>query len=291
MEYIQLSNFTEDTDFSFFIQLGKHEYYMPIHYHVDFSELVIVLSGTADHLVNSEKYLIKKGDVFVINKNTFHGYENAHDFKICNIMYKPKDLILSAKDLKELKGYNALFIIEPTLAREVEFKSRLQLSLSEFDEIKELILDMVEEYENKNKGYKTIVYSSFMRLIVLLSRKYDFNDNIFNENLITMVSVINYIENNFKEEISLKVLAEKAGLSMRHFNRIFKEHYNTSPINYLIRVRIQHACIVLKKNNYKISEIAYECGFLDSNYFTRQFKKVMGISPKEYRNKINSNER
>ena len=288
MEYIQLSNFTEDKDFSFFIQLGKHEYYMPIHFHVDFSELVIVLNGTADHLVNSEKYLIKKGDVFVINKNTFHGYENAHDFKICNIMYKPKDLILSAKDLKELKGYKALFIIEPTLAREVEFKSRLQLSLYEFDEIKELILDMVKEYENKNKGYKTIVYSNFMRLIVLLSRKYDFNEIVFNENLITIVSVVNYIENNFKDTICLKFLANKTGLSVRHLNRIFKEHYNTSPINYLIRVRIKHSCLLLKKNSYKISDIAFECGFLDSNYFTRQFKKVMGISPKEYRDKTNN---
>lgn len=286
MEYIYLKYFTSDEEFPFFIQFGKHETHMPMHYHADFSELVIVLNGTANHIVNSEKYFIKKGDVFIINRNTFHGYDSASDFRICNIMYKPKHLHQVGNDLKESAGYQALFVIEPSLAKEYNFQSKLQLSLADYEKVEEIIFDMVNEYHNKNQGYQTMLYSHFMGLVVFLSRQYDLNSSGLKENLINIAKAVSYMENNFQEHINLKDMADKAGLSVRHFDRSFKEHYKTTPMNYLLRLRIQYACLLLRKSKSKISDIAYESGFDDSNYFTRQFKKIMGVSPKDYRSKL-----
>lgn len=278
-----LHYFTKDTNFPFFIQFGEHAKNMPIHYHADFSELVIVLNGTANHVVNSEKYFIKKGDVFVINRNTSHAYEDTCDFKICNIMYKPKYLHKVSNDLKKSSGYQALFVIEPFLAKEYNFKSRLQLTLSDYEKTKEIIFDMVNEYGNKYEGYQTMLYSRFMELIVFLSRKYDFTSAGLNENVINIAKAVSYMENNFKEHINLNDLADKAQLSVRHFNRIFKGNYKTTPINYILRLRIEYAGLLLRKSKLKISDVAYESGFEDSNYFARQFKKITGVSPKEYR--------
>lgn len=278
-----LHYFTKDTNFPFFIQFGEHAKNMPIHYHADFSELVIVLNGTANHVVNSEKYFIKKGDVFVINRNTSHAYEDTCDFKICNIMYKPKYLHKVSNDLKKSSGYQALFVIEPFLAKEYNFKSRLQLTLSDYEKAKEIIFDMVNEYENKYEGYQTMLYSRFMELVVFLSRKYDFTSAGLNDNVINIAKAVSYMENHFKEHINLSGLADKAQLSVRHFNRIFKENYKTTPINYILRLRIEYACLLLRKSKLKISDVAYESGFEDSNYFARQFKKITGVSPKEYR--------
>ncbi|WP_243156371.1 helix-turn-helix domain-containing protein [Clostridium sp. C8-1-8] len=283
---MNLSTFTKDSDFPFFIQLGKHDDNMPVHYHEDFSELVIVLKGTADHIVNSEKYFIKKGDVFIINKNTFHGYENTSNFRICNIMYKPKHLYQVGNDLEKSPGYQALFVVEPSLAKDSNFRSKLQLTLSDYEKAKEIILDMVNEYENKSQGYQTMVYSHFMELVVFLSRLYDLSGSGLSSNLINIVKAASYMENNFQNPINLQDLADEAGISVRHLNRIFKEHYKTTPINYLLRLRIQYACLLLKKNDYSISDVAYESGFGDSNYFARQFKKIMGFSPKDYRSNI-----
>lgn len=288
MEYIYLNYFTKDNDFPFFIQFGKHDVYMPIHYHVDFSELVVVLNGTATHIVNSEKYFIKKGDVFIINKNTFHGYESASDFRICNIMYDPKQLYQVVNDLKKSPGYQALFVIEPSLSKEYNFKSKLQLTISDYEKAREIITDMVNEYENKNEGYQTMLYSHFMELVVFLSRQYNFNSSNLKDNLINIATAVAYMENNFQEPINLKNLADKSGLSVRHFTRVFNEYYKTTPINYLLRLRIQYACLLLRKSNCKISDIAYKSGFEDSNYFTRQFKKIMGFSPKDYRSNKDS---
>ena len=287
MDYMYLHYFTKDTSFPFFIQFGGHANDMPIHYHADFSELVIVLNGMANHVVNSEKYFIKKGDVFVINRNTSHGYEDTCDLKICNIMYKPKYLYQVGNDLKKSSGYQALFVIEPFLAKEYSFKSRLQLNISDYKKAKEIIFDMVDEYQSKYEGYQTMLYSHFMELVVFLSRKYDFASSGLKDNVINIAKAVSYLENHFREHINLNDLASKADLSTRHFNRIFKENYKTTAINYIIRMRIEYACLLLRKSKLKISDIAYKSGFDDSNYFTRQFKKVIGFSPKEYRyNKI-----
>ncbi|GFP76956.1 AraC family transcriptional regulator [Clostridium fungisolvens] len=283
MDYMHLHYFTKDNNFPFFIQTGEHDMEMPIHYHWDFSELVIVLSGTATHVVNSEKYFIKKGDVFVINENTFHGYEEACDFKICNIMYKSEHLHQVGNDLRKSSGYEALFVIEPFLAKEYSFKSKLKLTLSDYEKVKEVIFDMLNEYQNKYQGYQTMIYSRFMELVVFLSRQYDIISLEFKDNVINIAKAVSYIESHFREQINLKDLADKAELSVRHFNRIFKENYKTTPMNYVLRLRIQHACLLLRKSKLSISEIAYESGFDDSNYFTRQFKKVEGVSPKVYR--------
>ncbi|MDT8717481.1 helix-turn-helix domain-containing protein [Clostridium sp. 19966] len=287
MEYMYLYYFAKDTEFPFFIQFGQHDMDMPLHHHVDFSELVIVLNGTATHIVNSEKYFVKKGDVFVINGNTSHGYENTEEFKICNIMYKPEHLHRVGNDLKKSSGYQALFVIEPFLAKEYNFKSKLQLNIYDYAKIKEIIFHMVNEYESKYQGYQTMLYSRFMELVVFLSRQYDIINSAVKDNVINLAKAVAYMESHFQESVSLKELADKAEFSARHFNRIFKENYKTTPMNYMLRLRIQYACSLLRKSKLPISDIAYESGFEDSNYFTRQFKKIIGLSPKDYRSNSN----
>ena len=283
MESMFLHYFTKEDNFPFFIQYGKHDIDMPVHYHSDFSELVIVLNGTANHIVNSEEYFIKKGDVFVINGNTSHGYTNTCNLKICNIMYKPKHLHKVGNDLRKFSGYQALFVIEPFLAKEHNFKSKLHLTLSNYEKVREIIFDTIYEYDNRYQGYQTMLYSHFMELVVFLSRQYDLISLDIKDNIINIAKAISYIENNFREQISLDELANKSNLSVRHFNRIFKENYKTTPMSYILNLRIQYACLLLRKSTLKISDVAYESGFEDSNYFSRQFKKITGYSPKEYR--------
>ena len=128
-----------------------------------------------------------------------------------------------------------------------------------------------------------MIYSHFMELVVFLSRQYDLISLDMNDNIINIAKAISYMENHFREQISLNDLADKAQLSVRHFNRIFKENYKTTPMSYILNLRIQYACLLLRKSTLKISDISYESGFDDSNYFTRQFKKIIGSSPKVYR--------
>ena len=81
--------------------------------------------------------------------------------------------------------------------------------------------------------------------------------------------------------------AEMSGLSIRQFERKFKKTFLTSPQDYIMKTRVQHACNFLLKSKMSISEIALKVGFYDQSVFTRQFKKQQGLTPGAYRKKFN----
>jgi AraC-like DNA-binding protein len=92
-----------------------------------------------------------------------------------------------------------------------------------------------------------------------------------------------YIELNFLERFTLDDLSRKCFISKPHLCKGFRQYFETSPVEYAIRLRIQHSLELLKNIDMNISEIARECGFSDVFYFSRAFKKHIGVSPNKYR--------
>lgn len=282
MKTMYLHYFSKDKDFPFFIQYGHHDNNLFMHTHTDFSELAIVLNGTAEHIVDKERFLVQKGDVFIISNDIAHGYENPKDFKLCNIMYRPNNLLWFDNDIRKSAGFHSLFVIEPYLNKDHRFQSRLTLSPSNFETISTIIDQMIHEYELRPESWRTMLRARFMQLVVLLSRAYDIRtDNT--ENLLNIALPIAYMESHFTESLTIEELAKQANLSVRHFSRLFHDAYHISPTQYLIQLRIQYACTLLKNNNLTISEVGFKSGFNDSNYFVRQFKKCTNLTPGQYR--------
>ncbi len=143
---ILLCHYAETDDFPFYIQYGGHQGSVDMHRHVDFTELVVVLEGSAMHVVGHEKYPVSEGDVFVIAR-----------------------------------------------------------------------------------------------------------------------------------------LAETTGYSERQFCRLFKSAFSASPNTFITNLRLQRAQQLLKTTSLPVGEISWTCGYADHNYFSRIFKKYIGLSPSEYR--------
>lgn len=283
VDSVYLNWFTNDKEFPFFIQYGGHSEDTVLHKHHDFTELVIVLNGNATHIVNSETYFIKKGNVFVINGSTSHAYQNPHAFKICNIMFRPEILRSAGPDLSTSDGFQALFVLEPYYRKIHSFQSGLNLSISSMEHVSSIIAEMINEYNDKQQGYQTMLNSRFMELAVYLSRQYDNQENGKDSNLMHLASAISYIEDHYLESLTLEEIAARSNISVRHLNRIFQSYYQTTPISYLQRLRLERACMLLRQSGLPITKISYECGFNDSNYFTRKFSKTYGLSPKAFR--------
>lgn len=93
-----------------------------------------------------------------------------------------------------------------------------------------------------------------------------------------------YIAEHYTEDIALSQVAEKIGISGGYLSTLFSQTLDCKFVDYLNLVRIERACTYLKQNYLKTYEIAYRVGFRDEKYFSKVFKKVKGISPKEYRN-------
>src|SRR5690349_1048792 len=92
-----------------------------------------------------------------------------------------------------------------------------------------------------------------------------------------------YIDENFREPISLEQISKQAFLSRFHFHRIFKQVYQTTPHQYLRRKRLDHARDLLAKNK-PVTEVCTEVGFESMGSFSVLFKKEIGFAPQYYRN-------
>lgn len=284
MSSTYLNWFTSDLQFPFYIQYGGHEEDTELHQHVDFSELVIVLNGNATHVVHTEEYFIKKGNAFVINGSTPHAYKDPHDFKICNIMFRPEMLASIGPDLKKSNGFQALFVLEPYYRNIHSYPGKLALPIPSLEYVESLIAVMIEEYHGQLQGYQTMLLSRFTELVVYLSRHYDTQEKGMEGNhLMHLANAISYMEDHYLEPLTLEEIAGKSNISVRHLNRIFRSYYQMTPIAYMLTLRLERACSLLKHSGLTITQISYECGFNDSNYFTRQFRKAYGVSPKVYR--------
>ncbi len=282
MNDMWLNYFTNDESFPFFIQYGGHDDSMFIHGHADFSELVIVMDGTAEHIVENERFVVKKGDVFVMGRDIRHGYNNAEDFRICNIMFRPEALLNGDHDIKQYAGFHALFLLEAQINDAQGFSSRLKLSHSDFTELERLTDMAMEEYCADLPGKKTRLMSLFMQIVVMLSRLYDAPAKL--REIGGMAEAAAFMENHYMEDITIEQVLEISHYSQRHFIRLFSAAYNTTPQKYLMNIRIRRACALLRETALPITEIALRCGFSDSNYFSRAFRKMNGITPSQYRN-------
>ncbi len=94
---------------------------------------------------------------------------------------------------------------------------------------------------------------------------------------------VSYIRDHFQESVNMTDLARRTGMSVRQFNRRFREVFGTNPRTFLIKTRIQAACVELRSTDKPISDIALDFGFSDQSSFTQHFRKHMGITPFRYR--------
>ncbi len=94
---------------------------------------------------------------------------------------------------------------------------------------------------------------------------------------------VQYMHDNIKKDLSLKDIASRSSLSPSRFSLLFKQHYQTSPIDYFIKLRMQRACQYLLTSQMKVREVAEHLGYDDPYYFTRLFSRIVGMSPTKYR--------
>lgn len=98
-----------------------------------------------------------------------------------------------------------------------------------------------------------------------------------------MQAVLEYVRDNYANPIGIKELAALVHLSISQFERRFRKVFQISPLKHIMNVRLRAASLLLTTTNDTIAAIALDCGFYDHSHFTRNFRKTMGVSPKEYR--------
>jgi transcriptional regulator GlxA family with amidase domain len=132
-------------------------------------------------------------------------------------------------------------------------------------------------------AYEAILKNRLEELIIFLSREYSKLNSKEAVSLLRIGHVMEYIENSYSKNISLEELAQISNMSVRNFQRIFKNATGDSPIDYLIKLRLEKAKKMLQSTDFQVADIALRTGFNEYNYFSRKFKNLMGLSPLKYR--------
>lgn len=253
-----------------------------LHEH-DFEELTIICKGRGMHLYKGKEYPITPGDVYTIKPGMKHGYPQTEDLVLINILFISSQLKLEVEDLDDINGYHVLFDLEPKYRSETGFQSRLKLSPVQLAKLVSMAEELRNELWNPKPGYKFMAMTDLRRIVGYLSRCYSEISNKNVHSLITISKAIKHMEKNFTEKLSIPELASIASVSESTLLRAFKKNTDMSPNAYFIQLKIQYACEKLRQTNATISEIAFDTGYNDSNYFTRQFHQQMGKTPGEYR--------
>lgn len=127
------------------------------------------------------------------------------------------------------------------------------------------------------------VQALFTQLVVRLARSYGAHASAAGRRLLAVQQTIRELEDNVAKPVELRALAKRAGMSLSTFKRAFENVTGTSPINYLLQVRLARACHLMRMSHVTITEAALGAGFGDSNYFARQFRRRMGCTPRAWR--------
>lgn len=283
MLHFDCSRFSEEA-FPFDMQINPIYEDFPVHTH-DFTELVVITNGRATHQIDNESYEIHTGDVYLLNKRIRHGFTHVNNLALCNIMFQPEKLLLPMFDLRQIEGFHSFFVFEPYFRKSHKFRNKLRLDPERLKKVEEYIHEIHMEFISKPEGFRNRIVLLLNDLIIYLSRKYHQQYTEPAGEIGKLSSVITHMERNYLKQIRLEELAEMAHLSERQFSRIFQHNFNQTPIDFLINMRISHACRLLTDTSMNIKQIAYETGFSDPNYFSRVFRKKHKISPVEYRNR------
>ena len=156
-----------------------------------------------------------------------------------------------------------------------------------------MLFRSLKEIENKYPGYNTVCQDLLEVVLLLLMRHSQFTVTFVpaaRKSSKECAIVRRYIENHFKENLTLDDLAALAHISKYYLVHAFNREYGTSPINYLLSCRIQESLYLLSKTQMSLSQISGTLGFSSPSYFSQSFRRMQGISPLEYRKQAKDRE-
>jgi len=249
----------------------------------DFIELLLFEGGSGTHRVDGHDYPVIAGDVFAVQGDQTHSLVAAEGLSWTEVHFNPGRIPLPEDQLKGIPGYHALFLLEPGRRRRGRFAGRLQLSPTRLGEAMQIVAGMAREYERRPAGYEALLLSRLVELIVLLSREYSRAASGETRALLRVGEVVGLLESDYRRPWRVDELCDAAHMSKSALMVAFREATGQTPIEYLIHVRLRHAMDLLRETDRSVTNIAFAVGFSDSNYFTRKFGQVVGMTPTAYR--------
>lgn len=229
--------------------------------------LIYCVDGSGFYVVDGKRHEVKKNQYFIlpIGKPHEYGSTEGHFWTVYWLHFCGKAAHVFAEGAATPQTIN------------VTMQSRISERINIFDEILTTLHfgDSIEDLR-----YASSLLSHFLASMRYLGQ---FRRAKAGAEKDIVEQAIHYMRENIENRITMAEVLRYVGYSQSHFSTVFKKKTGMSPLSYFNRLKVEHACQLLKTTDLKVNMICYKVGIEDPLYFSRLFSKVMGMSPSEFR--------
>ncbi len=230
------------------------------------TELFYVVGGAGGFKIENKTVPVHTHDLIVVNPNVQHTEVSLNDEPLRYIVL----------------GVRGLEVFDPQNAEDRYFVLNFE---KRGDRVLNCLQMMMQEVEAKLPGYDSVCRNLLQVILVLLMREAHVTpEQTIQATRRECATAKWYIDNHFKEKITLDLLAQVAGVNKYHLAHTFTQEYGVSPIRYLTERRITESKYLLNSTDIPINSIVQSLSFSSASYFAQMFRRSEGISPSEYRN-------
>lgn len=252
------------------------------HWHEEL-EILYIIEGSMLLQLGTQSFAVKKGDIILIPPNLIHGASRceASPCEFYAIVFHPALVSSLLSDTIQQNYLDPFFIKTSDRFYYIPEKSK------HHDKILPFVTLIIESYNLKSFGFELLIKVHLLQMFHSLIQFYSSEkQEVKKDDLLATLrikKILAFLEENYQKPFALNTWAASIDLSKEQFCRVFKKHFNKTPIEYLIHYRISKATDLLIHSKLSIIDIAFETGFESANYFSIAFKNITKVSPSEYR--------
>ncbi|MGN0552067.1 MAG: AraC family transcriptional regulator [Oscillospiraceae bacterium] len=252
---------------------------VPMHWHNEF-ELSYVREGSARFICGEERFISAKGDIIITQPNVLHSiYPCADARQVYDTLVFSREIFGSTDSDRYINE-----CIRPLVSGDMRLQVHITPNHPYYSELEMTVENIFSCAKGDSPRLDMLMRSEIIRLFWLLEENAEtVPDDSGGDNIIR--PALEYIAEHYNESITVGQLAAAVHLSESYFMSRFRKQVGLSAIEYISHFRIDKACKALIGTKKAVLEIAFDCGFFNLSNFNRQFRKITGCSPTEYRNR------
>ena len=232
--------------------------------------LAYCVKGSGILMISEEQIPVSGNQFFIIPK--------ASNFKFYSVINENTKLLIAFFDGEKIKSLEQEFGVVRNVIPSVNNRIANREMLFE-----EIFNNLSRGYHDENLQYVNFCFGHLLATFIFGHKT---SDDFADESNPVIRRTIDFMNKNLGRKLSLQQISEEAGYSPTYFTTLFKKETNYSPLSYFSHLKIVKACEYLDYTKTKVKEISYQLGYTDPYYFTKDFKKKMGMSPRQYRNRV-----
>lgn len=253
----------------------------PLHGH-DFLELAFIARGEISHVRDGRTERVRCGEYFIVDHGVRHSMQRVSEepLYVVNLLFYPEfiDRTLAGKRCFDdvLNTYLLKFghktLNEPAMGR---------VFGDEDGQVVRIVNEILEEYEAEKYGYIECIRSLLVKLLIVTMRKIGGKEPPVEDGV--TAALVAYVSSRYAQRIRLEDAARELGYSAGYLSHVFASRMGVSFVEYLQRIRVENACRLLEREDLSVSQVALQVGYSDVKYFGQVFRRILSLSPREYR--------